>query len=475
LPFVITSMAEQNELYLLKVLSGPHQGAEIALKPGEYLVGSSGDCDVILSDQNLASEHFKLTVGDDGVHLISMGEPLYLGGKVAGEDPLPVEDFEFITAGTTHLVVGPVGGDWPALSPENAPPLERESGGDTEGVGEGEGAEGDAATAATQLPPQGFMASMLAKITGPIKVYLEHPIYLAYKYFIWGGLVALFLVLFAITFTFTYSPHDPKPNLAAIELRVIDDLNSVPFDHDLGVRIVEDHVYVYGYVDTTRQKRVIQALLEPYGPRVSQRIQSEEAMLQSTRDILNQFNLTLYISIDAPGRIKVVGYVMDLEKWKRAQTLISQDVAGLEALDTDLFTAKDIMAKANDILEETKLLRSVKIVPQAKVIIAQGNIPPEQAADWRKAKRLLIAYLHNRVPLQDRVVLSSSINPEALYFDNQIKSINSEEPGWITLANGEQYFEGATLPTGYMIVSISTEGIRLKRGVTEVFVRFKNL
>lgn len=473
MPFVITSMADQNELYLLKVLSGSHQGAEIALKPGEYLVGSSADCDIILSDQNLASEHFKLTVGDDGVHIVSMGEPLYLGGKAAEEDPLPVQNFEFITAGTTHLVVGPVDGDWPVLSPEDAPPLEKESEVASDGSEKGEGAEGEAAAA--QLPPKGFMASMLAKIAGPIKAYLEHPIYLTYKYFIWGGLVALFLVLFAITFTFTYSPHDPKPDLGAIELRVIGDLNSVPFDHDLGVRIVEDHVYVYGYVDTTRQKRVIQALLEPYGPRVSQRIQSEEAMLQSTRDILNQFNLTLYISIDAPGRIKVEGYVMDIQKWKRAQTLISQDVAGLETLDVDLFTAKDIMAKANDILEEAKLLRSVKILPQAKVIIAQGNIPPEQAADWRKAKRLLIAYLHNRVPLQDRVVLSSSINPEALYFDNQIKSINSEEPGWITLANGEHYFEGATLPTGYEIVSISTDGIRLKRGATEVFVRFKNL
>ena len=466
-------MAEQNELYLLKVLSGPHQGAEIALKPGEYLVGSSGDCDIILSDHNLASEHFKLTVGDEGVHLVSMGEPLYLGGKAVGEDPLAVENFEFITAGTTHLVVGPVEGDWPALSPEDAPSLEKESSDDSP-AGDGD-SEGDDSTKAAPLPPQGFMGSMLAKVTQPLKKYLEHPLYLTYKYFVWGGLVALFLVLFAITFTFTYSPHTPKPNLNAIELRVIEDLNSLPFDHDLGVRIVEDHVYVYGYVDTTRQKRVVQVLLEPYGPPVSQRIQSEEAMLQSTRDILNQFNLALSISVNAPGHIKVVGYVMDLAKWKRAETLISQDVAGLETLDVDLFTAKDIMAKANDILEETKLLRTVKIVPQAKVIIAQGSIPPEQAADWRKAKRLLIAYLHNRVPLQDRVVTSSSINPEALYFDNQIKSINAEEPGWITLANGEDYFEGATLPTGYMIVSISTEGIRLKRGVTEVFVRFKHL
>lgn len=460
-------MAEQNELYLLKILSGPHQGAEIALRPGEYLVGSSEDCDIILSDHNLAREHFKLIAGDDGIQLTSMGEPLYLGGKSVGEEPLPVEPFEFITAGTTHLVIGPIEGEWPSLSPEDAPPLEKST--DGEELAEGEGGEVAEGVAVPPPPPAG----MVDRAKEMLQQYLEHPIYVAYKYFIWGGVAALLLVLFATTFTFVHNPSPPKANIGAVELRVIDDINALSFDHDLGVKIVEDHVYVYGYVETTRQKRIIQALLEPYGPIVSQRINSEEAMLQSTRDILNQFNLSLDIAVSAPGRIKVSGYVLDIEKWKRAQSLITQDVAGIEGLDIDIFTGKDVMAKANDVLEETKLLQTVKIIPQAKAVLAQGNIPPEQATDWRKAKRLMLAYLHNSVPFQDRVVLSSSINPDALYFDNQIQSINSEAPGWITLANGERYFEGATIPTGYTIVSITSEGIRLKRGGSEVFVRFK--
>ncbi|MGC8718462.1 MAG: FHA domain-containing protein, partial [Thermodesulforhabdaceae bacterium] len=38
----------------MKLLSGPHLGAEVALDPGAYIVGSEDSCDLVLMDSSLA-------------------------------------------------------------------------------------------------------------------------------------------------------------------------------------------------------------------------------------------------------------------------------------------------------------------------------------------------------------------------------------------------------------------------------------
>ncbi|GGJ85726.1 SctD/MshK family protein [Pseudomonas matsuisoli] len=45
------------------VLAGAHAGASLSLDQAEWKVGSSADCDVILSDSDIASQHFTLRFG----------------------------------------------------------------------------------------------------------------------------------------------------------------------------------------------------------------------------------------------------------------------------------------------------------------------------------------------------------------------------------------------------------------------------
>ncbi|HCR37226.1 MAG TPA: EscD/YscD/HrpQ family type III secretion system inner membrane ring protein, partial [Opitutae bacterium] len=341
-------MADSNERYLLKVLSGPHQGAEISLKEGEYLVGSSGDCDVILSDASLAPEHFKITVSASDAKLVSMGEDVYVHGKLAHEDPVVVEPFQFITVGSTQLVLGPSGEAWPAISAADAPELEKE-----EAVPEGaegsepgaeplpEGAEGEPllpgeGPAAEPPPPPGLKQKLL----GPLATYLEHPFYIAYKFYLWVSTGLVIAILMGLAFFLTYTPPAPPPDLKAVEREVVKTLSQVGFQHDVGVHIVDDQVFVYGYVDTEIQKRKIQIILEPFGSLVAMRIFSEDGIIQSARDVLSQFNLNLRLTLVGPGRLKVEGYVMELDTWRKAQVLMLQDVAGVESIDTNLITGK---------------------------------------------------------------------------------------------------------------------------------------
>ena len=55
--------------YLLKIVQGPHAGAEIALVEGSVTFGSSDACDIVLADSSLPAEAFALETSDAGVSL----------------------------------------------------------------------------------------------------------------------------------------------------------------------------------------------------------------------------------------------------------------------------------------------------------------------------------------------------------------------------------------------------------------------
>ena len=61
--------AAMGEARLLRVLSGPHLGAEMSLRPGRYAIGTDENCDIVLSDSRLAARHAFLILSDDQVSI----------------------------------------------------------------------------------------------------------------------------------------------------------------------------------------------------------------------------------------------------------------------------------------------------------------------------------------------------------------------------------------------------------------------
>lgn len=100
--------------WLLKIVEGPQAGAEIALVSGTRVkVGSSDDCDIVLSDASLPV--FTLDVSEKTVTLVTAS------GEARALKPFVIE-----TLGTTAIAFGPDEGAWqeltrPAPEPESAP------------------------------------------------------------------------------------------------------------------------------------------------------------------------------------------------------------------------------------------------------------------------------------------------------------------------------------------------------------------
>jgi len=90
--------------WLLKIIEGPMNGAEIALVSGlRVRVGSATDCDIVLADASLPEAAFELDVTTDAVSF------------VRGDETKTLTPYEIFEVGTSGFAVGPADGPWAEL------------------------------------------------------------------------------------------------------------------------------------------------------------------------------------------------------------------------------------------------------------------------------------------------------------------------------------------------------------------------
>jgi len=101
------------ESWCLKILSGPHLGAELVLSGERYSIGRDSDCDIVLSDGSVYPRHALLEKISGNWTIAPVEGPV-----LVGEDPLAPGGRKALTEGvcfalgTTHIGIGPPGYDW---------------------------------------------------------------------------------------------------------------------------------------------------------------------------------------------------------------------------------------------------------------------------------------------------------------------------------------------------------------------------
>ena len=112
--------APQKE-YILRILSGPHTGAEVALSQDKKLVlGKGEDCDIVLKDDRLADQHALFSFQED--HFVctpTETAEITIDGEVIHEAKA-LKNFAAIVCGSTLLSIGPSDIVWPNIQPYEA-------------------------------------------------------------------------------------------------------------------------------------------------------------------------------------------------------------------------------------------------------------------------------------------------------------------------------------------------------------------
>jgi type III secretion system YscD/HrpQ family protein len=97
---------------LFRVVGGAHEGAKVPLAPGEYIIGSSEECDIILRDAAVAARHVVLTVGraTASVRLLERNTAHYRGRPLRGQRKM-LADYDIVGIGDAEFCLHPPAGE----------------------------------------------------------------------------------------------------------------------------------------------------------------------------------------------------------------------------------------------------------------------------------------------------------------------------------------------------------------------------
>ncbi len=460
---------------LLKILSGPHQGAEVLLRPGTYTVGASEACDIIISDSLFEAEHFRLVFTPPALSLEPLSGPVFLNGKRVVEGPVAVPFLQFITVGTTQMVAGPDGGGWPPLTVADAPALQLED----SSVPSKDAAVLPMADNHTPVEPSvNTLADAMGLASGqPMTSSLLDPLPAASSSS--GGIsITLWLVLIlglsvcggGIYWIYQQvsSPSMPEHQVITPQerrTRVLQAIELQGAGKELSVTLSQNIVLITGCTQKEATRLSLRRAVLQVDPQALYRVQSEEALVNAAQIVMGELSLPVRITAAAQaGSLRATGYVPTMELWMRAKAFLMHDVDGLKSLEDNVLTADGLDSLALPLLTAQGLAGAITFTPMPHFVLATGSLTRAQGKRWDGVLTELKQKLGGRLLIKDEASRADPLAIDNQYFDGEIESLSTGQFGFISLKNGQKYFVGAVLPSGYTVVSLDDQGVTLRKG-----------
>ncbi len=457
-------MSNPRKQWLLKVIAGPHQGAEIGLYAGKTLIGSDGECDVVLHDVLVATQHLELELSDSGMVAAPLGGRVYTNGKRIREARQAVPEFGFISIGGTHLVVGSAEGKWPLLSAADVPELEKEAPPppEPEKVEEASPAEAATATAtSTMVKPVAGTTVVVAPAEKPAPSRLGPLVGIA------AGVVLL--MGWAVVYQNFKSGDSPKAHVDDTPLEraraVVEDfgvLGSVKVEEAGG------RISAAGYVDTEAKQRELQAAFRGAVPGMRTKIYSLEKIATSARSLVESRRLPLTVSSLSEGKLKVTGKMPSADPWVQMRQALLREVPGVSSIEDGVEIEAQRALAPNMIYVPVPAPITVSGAPQTFTPApapASSLAAPLPQLTTVPAGSTPPAPVPQPDPNTDFLITADTIDtPEAT-----VSSIRANEGGlaYVRLSTGGVYFLGARLPYGGTVSAIEEDSITvIEKGVT---------
>jgi type III secretion system YscD/HrpQ family protein len=320
-------MADHGD-WILKIISGPHQGVEEMLPEGRLLVGTDPDCSIVLHDVLIAPQHFALTRKGGSVIVEALGGRTYCGGKRVTV-PTAVPAFSFVTAGTTHVVVGPAAGNWPLLSSADAPELEKEP-----PLAPATPAAAPAGSAPATLSPTASVAP--AAPTTPTAPTPEQRRRAWWMVGFGGTLLAVWLILWLLLRPAPSEPIRPSPKARTERV-----LGSLPGGNRIRIEERGDLLVISGYLDSDAAHRDLIAALRAEVPEATLRLWSTPRLVETARAFLATRKLNLTLTPGENGELKIAGTAPSDSEWEVARQMLLAEVPGLQNIIEEVTAPKE--------------------------------------------------------------------------------------------------------------------------------------
>lgn len=449
--------------YILKVLSGPHLGAEVQLAAGDYRLGRDESCDIVLSDRSLSGEHALFAIGPDGIKVQSLAGEVRIDHQPHQDAARLLSFFTVIGLGTTHVAVGPEAAAWPELLPPAQP----------------------AATAMQATPAQPAAATLPAIAIGEavtvtaVSKAMPAPVDRRRSLRRWAARAAALLLLLGIGVgaaanrdgLLAQRAIEPAPTAEA-EAAVPSPrelLVAMLHDDELakGLRVVEDRrgrLTVEGHVDTVAAQAALAERLKQSPEPVQVRVVAGDQMVDTARDTLAALGYDLDVAYAGDGALRLAGYVPEASDLQRAVDIVQRDVAGLAGIRNEVMTDRAIMAALEEQLRKAGLGEAIRLRLEAnKKITAKGNLRTDDMLAWTTIQADFDRSYGRYLEIVPQVTETRRDQPLPGVQLN-VRAIGFGDLPYVILGDGEKYLEGSVLTDGWTIQRIRPREVVLSKG-----------
>ncbi|HMR31384.1 MAG TPA: type III secretion system inner membrane ring subunit SctD [Geminicoccaceae bacterium] len=458
--------------YILKVLSGPHLGAEVQLAAGDYRLGRDDSCDIVLSDRSLSGQHALFAISADGVRVQNLAGEVRLDHQPHQDAARLLPFFTVIGLGTTHVAVGPEAAAWPELVPPAQPvtqPAQPKEA--TAALADAPVPGSIAASAEPSLAAGGAPSPPPAAAGEPVAPDRRRNLRR------WAARAAALLLLLATVGGFAANrdgllahraiepetpvePQPPSPRDMLTAMLAQDDLAR-------GLQVTEDRrgrLVVEGHVDSTTERDLLAEKLKQSPEPVQIRIVAGDQMVATARDTLAALGYDLDVGYAGGGALKLAGYVPEASDLQRAVDIVQRDVAGLAGIRNDVMTDRSILSGLEDRLRKADLGEAIRLRLEAnKKITARGTVRAEDMPAWTTIQAAFDRDYGRYLEIVSQVTESRRDNALPGVQLN-VRAVGFGDLPYVILGDGQKYLEGSVLTDGWTIQRIRPKEVVLSKG-----------
>ncbi|MDR2372307.1 MAG: type III secretion system inner membrane ring subunit SctD [Puniceicoccales bacterium] len=477
---------------VLKVLSGPHQGAEFDVPDEEIVIGAADECDVIISDVLVANKHVNLKVVDGRVFITPLEGNVFVAGKLLRE-PSAIDNFQFVTIGATHMMFGEGENEqWQTVALGDFPELEKveeavsifaesaegvqevvESGADTEeknedGTPKEKEFVADSAAAlieTTELTDrESKKAKFLRKIFGERQLTWRQII----VRYILGFVLCLAIAFGASISLVVLTQKGPVPALPQpMDVRVQKAIDALKFKNKIKVSkpIGDEPVSVVGYVDKMEDSVAVKSALKPISEDISIKLLVMEKVLSSAMEMVKESKQNIVLKqAEEFGELIATGYVKKEEGWTNLKSEVSS-IKGITNIRDEVLTRTSIVELAKTVLERHKFSDKLEVAANDEGVEISGTITDADKDKWGVTREDFEKTFKKKAQVSFKIAVSTDRNLTIeKFFGGKIDSVNFNSQGldWVNIKGGTKYFQGSVLPGGYVIDRVEQDSVTIR-------------
>lgn len=440
--------------FLVKVISGPNQGAEFGMNSNEsYVIGKDPrSSDIIFQDLSVSRQHARIGIDSNGELTIedlgSRNGVLVNGSRVEGTSSLTTQDL--ISTGTTSfLIIDREGAQDTIYSPPPPSLVER----DLEQLGHP--LDSDTPIEDYAEPAVGHEAKSWKETFIPTR-----HLFLAslFSFILFVGVVSL-LALFR-TQTVVVDSRDESKEIE----QVIEDFQNVQYSYNPQ----SGRIFLLGHVLTEVEHSELIYLVHslPFVIDIEDNVVIDEGVWESMNALLakNPLWRSVMVSSTAPGRFVLRGYVEKQEEANQLREYVNLNFPYLNLLSNQVVAEDTLEKQVNNLLIEHGFVNVTQQFSGGELILA-GRVNGREESSFHHLVDAHIKTIAGVRQVRDFVIFVSESTARIDLSDKYRVTGTSKfgEMNKFVLINGKILAKGDQLD-GMVITAVTSDEVQLDQG-----------